>query len=144
METHRFPGQRALHILVRTAHIGASSMVLGSVMLGVAPGGWVLAAGLTGLYLISDDVYKYGADWFRFLQSWAIALKLLALFIGALIPAALPACLWTALILAGLISHAPGAIRQYPLWGEPGPCAQRKTQHNDLRPLLPHGCEARR
>jgi hypothetical protein len=123
-----FPGQRALHVVVRTAHIGAAGVTLGAVTLGADPALWPLAAGITGALLVLDDVYKYDADWFRWLQSHAILAKLGLLWLGTLRPEWLPAALWGALALGGLISHAPGRIRQAALWGPPGPCALGATR----------------
>ncbi len=78
---------------------------------------------LTGLALVAEDVFKGGWDYVRYLQSWAILAKLLLLIAAMAWPALLVPALWCALIIGSVISHAPGAVRQFPLWGEPGPCA---------------------
>lgn len=130
MTARRLPGQRAAHIVVRTLHVACAGIVLGAVTFGHDPGGWGPAAALTGLVLIGDELYKYGLDWFRFVQAWVILGKLAALWVAILVPAvALPA-LWFVVIAGGLISHAPGKIRQAALWGEAGPCAKQPAKLN--------------
>lgn len=121
----RFRGQRALHVVVRTAHIAAAGITLGGVTLGADPGAWAPAAGLTGAALVADDLYRYGEHWFRYTQSWVILLKLALLWGAAARPEHLGPALWAALVLGGLISHAPGFVRQHALWGPPGPCAHK-------------------
>lgn len=77
----------------------------------------------TGAALIGEELYRYGTDWFRWLQSWVILSKVcllaLALVHGDTV------ALWAALVAGAVISHAPGVVRQWPLWGDAGPCAQR-------------------
>ena len=122
--TRRFPGQRALRIAVRTAHIAAAVVLLGAVTWGHDPGASLLAVLLTGFLLVADDLYRYGPDWFRWVQSWVILGKLLVVALAATEPWAL----WTALVLGSVISHAPGTVRQRPLWGRPGPCAVKGSR----------------
>ena len=124
----RYTGQRAVHIAVRTAHIGAAGVVLGGVTLGADVGVWPRLALLTGLALVADDVYRYGEDWLRYAQAWAILGKLVLLGIGVLHPALLAPAVWSAVVIGGVIAHAPGAVRQAALWGEAGPCASKGTR----------------
>lgn len=121
----RYPGQRGVHIALRTAHIGAAGVVVGGVTLGVDSGSWPIIAGLTGVALVADDVFRYGEDWIRYVQSWAILAKLALLWFGIVEPALLGPAIWGALIVGGVISHAPGKIRQAAIWGPSGPCAAR-------------------
>lgn len=125
MSTRRFPGQRAARVTLRTAHIGAAGVALGAATLGVSPGVWPALALLTGLAMAVEELVRHGVDWFRYLQSWVILAKLLALALTARDPALGAVGMWIALALGSVIAHAPGAVRQYALWGEPGPCAAR-------------------
>lgn len=133
MTPHRFPGQRAIHLLIRTAHIASAGIVLGAVTFGIEPGPWGPAAAASGLLLLSDDLFRYRLDWFRFVQSWVILAKLAVLWVALLVPAIAAPALWFAVIAGGIISHAPGRIRQAAMWGEPGPCAQKHS----TKPHLP-------
>lgn len=121
--SRRYPGQRAVHVSFRTAHIACSGITLGAVTLGVEAGPWPWLAAVTGSLLVADDLYKYGLDWFRWVASWSIIAKLALLQAGLVFPEFLLAAVWSAVAIGGVISHAPGSIRQAPLWGEPGPCA---------------------
>ncbi|MCB9765224.1 MAG: hypothetical protein H6739_35950 [Alphaproteobacteria bacterium] len=121
----RYPGQRALRIALRTAHIGCAACTLGAAQFGAEAGWWPAGLVLTGAGIVGDDLYRYGADWLRFVQGQVVLLKLGLVTLGAAVPSLLLPCLWTALILGGVISHAPGRIRQAALWGPPGPCAER-------------------
>lgn len=129
MEVHerrrprRFPGQRWLRIGVRTAHIGCVAMVMGAVVFGGEARGWLVGLVVTGALLVAEELYRYGLDWLRYLSAWAVVLKIGLLAAGLMFPERLPALLWAALIVGGVISHAPGRVRQFPLWGAPGPCA---------------------
>lgn len=121
-----FQGQRAIRVVVRTAHIACAGIVLGAVTFGVAPGPWLAGALVTGSVLIADELYRYGLHWFRFVQSAVILTKLALLWLAAGLVDRWPEAVWAALILGGLISHAPGALRQRALWGGDGPCALPK------------------
>ncbi|MCB9763520.1 MAG: hypothetical protein H6739_27380 [Alphaproteobacteria bacterium] len=121
----RYPGQRALRITLRTAHIGCAACTLGAALHGAEAGLWPAALVLTGAGIVADDLYRYGGDWLRFLQGQVVLLKLGLATLGAAVPSLLLPCLWAALILGGVISHAPGRVRQAALWGPPGPCANR-------------------
>lgn len=127
MKARRFPGQRALHIGVRTIHIATAGVTLGAATLGVDPGSWAGLALLSGLVLLADDLFRYGDHWLRFVQAWAILLKLALLGLGMARPEWMAASLWAAVVVGGVISHAPGEVRQRALWGEDGPCAKRRA-----------------
>jgi hypothetical protein len=124
----RYAGQRVLHIAVRTVHLGAVAMVLGSIAWGDHPAEWIALLVVSGGALVADDLYRYRASYFRYAQSWAILLKL-ALLVPAIFWSDLmiPG-LWAALVVGSVISHAPGAVRHFALWGEPGPCARRGSR----------------
>lgn len=123
---NRFSGQRALRIALRTLHIGAAGVVLGASTLGVAAGPWWLYAIATGMAMVAEELYRHGPDWIRYLQAWTILTKLAVLVIASRHPSWAAPALWISLALGSVIAHAPGALRQYPLWGPPGPCARPK------------------
>lgn len=127
LRARRFPGQRALRILVRTAHIASAGIVLGAVTLGAEPGPWLASTMATGALLIADDLYRYGLHWLRFVQAWVILAKLALLAGAAHVSDAWPFAVWAAVIVGGVISHAPGVLRQRALWGPDGPCAVKST-----------------
>ena len=121
-----YPGQRTLRITARTLHIASVAVVLGAVLFEGEPGGWLYTLVFSGLAIVADDFYRYGVDWLRYLQGWGVLLKIGLLIVGTLHIELLEACLWTALVIGSVLSHAPGSIRQKALWGAPGPCATRK------------------
>ena len=136
--SHKFRGQRALRIGVRTIHIGAGAMVLGAVAFRQAPGGWAPLLFVSGLGLVADDLYRYRLAWFRFAQAWIVLAKIGVLGWGIAVPEHRLVALWGVLIIGSVISHAPGNWRQYALWGPPGPCANR-----DGAPCRPASTAAR-
>jgi hypothetical protein len=71
-----------------------------------------------------------------------ILAKLALLWVGLMVPALLPWALWTAVILGGIISHAPGVVRQYGVWGEAGPCARKADGACALPRGIDHGGDA--
>ncbi len=114
---------RWLRIALRTGHLGAVALLIGAATFGQPTEPWLTLTLLSGLSLVAADVAKGGADYFRYLQSWAILAKLLLLVIACVWPPFLVPALWCALIIGSVISHAPGRVRQRALWGESGPCA---------------------
>jgi hypothetical protein len=118
-----YPFQRVIRISLRTLHIGAAAMTMGAVFFGGDPGSWPMLLMATGLGILSDDLYKYGLDWMRWLNFWVLAFKLTLLGVALYRPDFLKVAMWSALILGSLISHAPGKIRHAALWGKSGPCA---------------------
>lgn len=132
MTIRRFRGQRALRIAFRTLHLGAVAMLLGSAVFADGLGPWLEAVLLTGGLLVGEELYRYGSDWFRWLQSWVVLGKLALLVCVFALPAYQVPALWAALVMGSVISHAPGWVRQYGLIGEAGPCAAKPA-----RSLLP-------
>lgn len=119
---------RSLRIALRTAHIGAACLVLGTAHHGDDPGAALLILLLTGAALVATDLAKYGwSDWIRYVQAWSVLLKLGAVVLGLACPAALLPGLWTALVVGSVVSHAPGSVRQRALWGADGPCAVKAS-----------------
>jgi len=118
---------RALRIVLRTAHIACAVGTLGAAMYGADAGMWPAALAMSGCGLAVDDFHREGLDWLRYLQGQAALLKLALVTLGAAMPSLLLPCLWGALIVGALISHAPGRVRHAALWGPPGPCALRDS-----------------
>jgi hypothetical protein len=133
MPARKSDAQRALRIVIRTIHIGCIAMLLGAVTFGGDFGTWAHLAVFTGGLLMVEEVHRYGLGWFRWVQAWVVMGKMTALVIGVMVPSLLLTALWVCLALGGLISHAPGRLRQHPLWGSPGPCALPKNDYNPAK-----------
>lgn len=112
-----FPGQRALRITARTLHIGAIAVWMGAVVYDGDSGWWPWVAAMTGFVIVANDVFKYGRDYFKYLLSWVILLKLCTLLVAHYWIPLRPFALWASIIIGSLISHAPGKIRHYLVWG---------------------------
>ncbi len=121
----RFPGQRALRIGLRTLHLAAMAVLVGAAIHGTDLELGLVGTLATGMALSGEALWRYGRDWFRWLQAWVVMAKLLLLVAALAWPAWRMEALWAALAAGSIISHAPGRIRQWPLWGEPGPCARK-------------------
>lgn len=122
-----FAGQRALRIAARTVHLVAVAFVVGAAVYGEsAPeAGFALVA--SGVVMAADDLWKHGADWLRYTQGWAVLVKVGLAVVAALAPTLAIPALVGAIVVGGVVSHAPGRVRQAALWGPPGPCATRVT-----------------
>lgn len=121
----RFAGQRWLRIALRTVHITAASAYFGALLAQGAAAAWLPVVLASGALLVAEELYRYGLGWLRFVQAWAVGLKLMSVVLASLWP---QHALWAALaalVVGSVISHAPGELRQRALWGEPGPCARR-------------------
>ena len=123
--SNRYPGQRPLRIALRTIHLACVAMVIGAVGFGQNPEAWVVMLVLSGIGIIADDLYKYGEDYFRFAQFWALIVKIGLVVLGSIFPEMMWLMLMGALVVGSVISHSPGAIRHFSLWGPKGPCASR-------------------
>lgn len=108
-----------MRISLRTLHIASAVMVLGAIVFGHEPTAWKWVLALSGVGIMADDFCKYGTDWFRWLQFWAVATKVGLVLVGLAWDAALEPGHWVALVVGSFISHAPGAIRHRALWGPP-------------------------
>jgi len=115
-------------VVVRTAHIGAVVLFMGAVLSGSRSGAGGMALGVTGIYLVVDQMIRDGAAHLRYLVFWAVFAKVGALLFGILNPEWLVHSLWFCLVVGGLISHAPGQVRHFALWGGSGPCAHEQSR----------------
>jgi hypothetical protein len=117
----RYRGQRWLRIALRTGHIAAAALILGAAHF-VSPevarshDAVALLVGTGGAILV-DDAYRYGTKWLRMAQCWGALLKVALFCVGLVRAEWLLPCAWTALVLGSLVSHAPGDVRHYKLWG---------------------------
>jgi hypothetical protein len=121
----RSEGRLLVRVGVRTAHIACASFVLVGASWSLDPGLWGAATLATGGWLAIDDLDRHGLDWPRYAQGAAILAKLALLAVGLAAPGVWLVAVWGAFAVGGFISHAPGWIRQAPLWGEAGACATR-------------------
>ncbi len=71
---------------------------------------------------MGTELGRHGLDWVRYAQGQATLVKVALLLFGFASPAAVLPALWGALVVGSLISHAPGWVRHYALWGADGPC----------------------
>ena len=118
----KFPGQRALRIALRTAHIASIGWLLGAAIYQAPAEGPVLATMASGGAMVAEALMRYGTDWLRFVGSWVVLAKL-GLLVFALGSGMALWPLLLALVLGSVISHAPGRVRQHALWGPDGACA---------------------
>lgn len=122
-----FAGQRTLRIAARTVHLVAVAFVVGAALYGESAPGSGFALVASGAVMVTDDLWKYGADWLRYTQGWAVLLKVGLAVVAALSPPLAIPALVGAIVIGGVVSHAPGKVRQAAVWGPPGPCATRAT-----------------
>lgn len=127
LTTRRPKSHRALRIGARTVHLGAMAFVLVpmAMELPVSHAALVLLVA-SGMVMVLDDFNKNGFELFRYLQFWAVVAKACLLMAALALPAAAGPWAVTALVLGSVVSHAPGRVRQFALFGPPGPCAQDK------------------
>lgn len=112
-DPQRYPGQRVVRIAARTVHIGAAGMLLGAAAFHQPADPWWEVVMLSGLVIIGDDLYKWGALYMRMVQFWVIVLKLGIVALGGLHPDLLFPCLWVVLVCGSVVSHMPGRFRHY-------------------------------
>ncbi|MFN7144758.1 MAG: hypothetical protein ACK4YP_13360 [Myxococcota bacterium] len=113
---------RYLGVFVRTAHLAGVVGVFAAAWRGAPAGVWADLVLVSGGALVADELWRFGLDWLRWTQAWAIVAKLVA-FAACYGVGEPMAGLWAAFLLGSLISHAPGELRHAPLFGAPGPCA---------------------
>jgi len=118
-EPRRYPGQRWVKMLARSAHVVFSGVYLGSLVFQVEPATrlpWFLAVMLSGLLMICLDLYESGAFLLQ-LRGLVTAVKLVLL---ALLPTFGAMGVW---IIAGIAfcsvisSHASSSVRYFLIWG---------------------------
>ena len=120
----KYKGQRAFRIVLRTIHLLSVMFLAGSVFgHGVVDRLPLAILVMSGGGLMADEFLRYGTDILRWASFWSIAAKIALLLFGGLYPAWMPEVMVAAVVIGGIISHAPGAIRQYAFVGQPGPCA---------------------
>jgi hypothetical protein len=105
-----FPGRRWFNLTLRTVHL-AGIVLLGSALLG--GGDPATGAGLTfvsGLAMFAGDAWANPGH-LREAAGAGVLLKLVLVAAMALVPALALPLFWGILVLSGLLSHAPGAMR---------------------------------
>jgi hypothetical protein len=127
MAKRKFSGQRPLRIAIRTIHIASVVLFFGAFLYGESPRASGMALVLSGAYLMADQVYRDGRDYFRYLSFWVIFIKILVFAFALYFREYMVLALWVVLALGSLVSHAPGSFRHYSIFGEKGPCAAIKT-----------------
>lgn len=101
-------------------------MVIGAVIYEGEPSPWDGLLLLSGFGIVWTDLARHGWSWFRYGQGAATVVKVGLLAVGIVWPPFLVTSLFCALVVGSVVSHAPGSLRNFPLWGAPGPCAVDK------------------
>ncbi|WP_210396920.1 hypothetical protein [Motiliproteus sediminis] len=113
------PGGRWTRIGLRTLHLVGVAGVGGAYLYPIDPALWhpyLLLTLLSGAALLLSEVWSHGI-WLIQLRGLFIALKCVTLGLGLLLPAtAAPGVLITAVVISGVIAHAPGRFRYYSPW----------------------------
>ncbi len=117
---------RWLDIALRTLHLLAVAACFVEVVTPGAASGATAGVLLTGAGMVASELWRHGLDWLRWGQAWLLFAKLATFAIAASAGAPL-AGLVGAVVLGSVASHAPGAVRHAPMFGEPGPCARCHT-----------------
>ncbi len=122
----KYRGQRWMRIGARTVHLLSVMFVGGNAVIGQPlDEGAAAVLFASGFALLGDDVVRYGSDVVRYLHFWAAVSKISLLGFALLQPEWTLHCLIAAVVVGSLISHAPGAVRQWAFVGKPGPCATK-------------------
>jgi len=131
-----FPGQRWSNILLRTLHlVGVEGQGAGA-LFGVPQEAW---NGYLWLTLVSGGLLMAialwsSAVWLCQARGVAILLKLALLALIPLWPAAAAALLIAAVVLSGLVAHAPSTTRYYSLCHRQAVDTRRGHGHGHRRP----------
>lgn len=119
--SRHYRGQRVLRISCRTIHIGSAVLVLGAAYYQQLDSldWWALPTLIgSGMIIMIDDFLRRGWHLFRLAQFWVLAFKLVILGLGVWHRSLLLPALWTSLVVGSVVSHIPGYLRHYELWGE--------------------------
>jgi hypothetical protein len=111
----QFVGQRWLNIALRSLHLIGVTGVAGGFLFGLPevdwwPFWWLCLS--TGTALVALYVWST-ALWLVQAKGLTILLKLLLLWLGVYWPAGRAELFMLAIVLSGVIAHAPGAVRGY-------------------------------
>lgn len=116
-QSRSFPGQRWVNILLRTLHLIAICGVAAGALFQVEQELWLNYLYLTllsGSGMILIEVWNNGI-WLIQLRGLVTLLKLLILSV-AFVSGYQPYMIYTALVLSGIIAHAPGKVRYYSIF----------------------------
>ena len=111
-----FPGRRWLNLSLRAAHL-AGIVLLGASLLGVGKaeaGIWLTL--ISGLGMFAGDLWANPAH-VREVAGFGVLLKLALVAVMAIHPPLALPLFWLILVLSTLLSHAPGQLRHYRLFG---------------------------
>ncbi len=118
-EPRRYPGQRWVKMIARSAHVILAGIYLGALVFHVEPatrGPWFLAAMLSGFLIVCLDLYESGGFLLQ-LRGLVTAVKLVLL---ALVPTFGAAGVWVVVGVAFfsvISSHASADFRYFLVWG---------------------------
>ena len=101
----------------RTAHLGATGVLLGGHYFGVeadALAPWLAAAIASGAVMLAVELYS-SLDWLAELGGLAVVLKVALLCVIPFVWSARVPLLFVVVLVAGVGSHMPGKYRHYSL-----------------------------
>ncbi|MEW6753232.1 MAG: hypothetical protein AB1505_19970 [Candidatus Latescibacterota bacterium] len=113
-----FPGKRAVRIGLRTLHLVGTAGIGGGFLYQAPREAWMPYLVLTvasGATLLLVDVWSNGI-WLIQLRGVAILAKIGVLSVVHLHPAWAGEALVTAVVISGLIAHAPSDVRYWSVW----------------------------
>lgn len=111
----RFPGERQVRILLRTAHLASMGVYLGGSVFAVAPERLALPLLLTivtGLLFALFEVYG-SLNWLFEVTGLATVLKIGLLWLVSVFPAARVPLLFAVLVIGSVSSHMPANLRHF-------------------------------
>ncbi len=113
-----FPGKRWINISLRTAHLLGVAGLGAGLVAGTASELWMWALYLTvtsGALMLSIEAWS-SAVYLIQLRGLAMVAKVLLLLASTLVPGSQAATIVAAIVISGIVSHAPATVRYYSLF----------------------------
>jgi hypothetical protein len=114
----RFTGKRWVNIGLRTAHLLGVTGLGGAVVCGMDPEIWrpyLWLTVVTGAFMMAIEVWS-SAIYLIQMRGLAMLVKVLVLGAFALAPGTEAAMVVLAVVVSGVVSHAPASIRYYSIF----------------------------
>jgi len=110
-----FPGKRWLKVFLRTAHLIGFAGVFAAILTGYNYDLYWLITVLSGIGLLILESLS-NLVWFVQIRGLVMYIKFALLFAVFAFPEHALTCIILMIILAGIISHAPGSVRYYSIY----------------------------